>query len=92
MVAVEIVVSGHVQGVGFRAFVRDLALHSHIRGEVWNRYDGCVVIRADHESERELHDFVDALWRGPGRVSRVEVTHVSEPIVRPDFVIGPSRP
>jgi len=64
MRAVRIVVSGRVQGVGFRAFVRQVAHERGISGWVRNRPDGCVEAEAvGHEPE--LVEFVKALRVGP---------------------------
>lgn len=63
-------VSGHVQGVGFRAFVQRTAESLGLQGWVRNRWDGSV--EAVAEGEREiLEEFLSSLWKGP-RSSRVE--------------------
>jgi acylphosphatase len=58
------VVSGRVQGVGFRFFVRDAAAREGIRGWVRNLPEGAVEIEAhgDHEA---LIRFERAIRRGP---------------------------
>jgi acylphosphatase len=61
-----------VQGVGFRAFVRDLAEDREITGEVWNCYDRSVELTAFHDDASVLIDFASALRNGPGRVDSVE--------------------
>lgn len=58
------VVSGRVQGVGFRFFVRDAALREGIRGWVRNRDDGRVEIEAEGDAEALLR-FERAVRRGP---------------------------
>ena len=45
------VVSGRVQGVGFRFFVREAAQREGIAGSVWNRDDGCVEAAPAHRTE-----------------------------------------
>jgi acylphosphatase len=76
-------VEGHVQGVGFRAFVRDIAESLGLRGEVWNTRDraveGCVF-----GPEELLEDFILRLRSGPGRVDRVS----TQPLPRSDFPEG----
>lgn len=67
----RIVVFGRVQGVGFRAFTHAVATDLEVRGEVWNRRDGCVELIAIHEDDQMLDDFEYRLGRGPGRVDRV---------------------
>ena len=58
------VVSGRVQGVGFRLFVRDAAVREGIHGLVRNLPEGAVEIEAhgDHEA---LIRFERAIRRGP---------------------------
>jgi acylphosphatase len=70
MRAVRIVVSGRVQGVGFRAFVQRLADELGVTGWVRNRADGSVEAEAVGR-EPELVRFVEALRAGP-RHARVE--------------------
>jgi acylphosphatase len=68
-------ISGRVQGVGFRFFARDAAAREGIQGWVRNREDGRV--EAVGEGDREALDrFENHLRHGPpaSRVSQVEVT------------------
>jgi acylphosphatase len=70
-------VTGRVQGVGFRYFTRTEALREGLHGWVRNAADGGVEISA--EGDREALDrFERALRRGPlsARVEDVEVTDV----------------
>ena len=65
-------VSGHVQGVGFRAFTRTLAIRLGLRGWVRNLPDGRVeamVVGTD----KELKSFEAELRYGPphGSVSQI---------------------
>ena len=67
--AVRITVEGRVQGVGFRAFVSDLATQHNVRGWVRNRRDGKVealLIGA----QKEIDAVIAACRRGP-RLARV---------------------
>ncbi|MDD5657817.1 MAG: acylphosphatase [Elusimicrobia bacterium] len=65
------VVSGRVQGVGFRWFVQDLGRSLGLRGWVRNRPDGKV--EAEAEGRRaSLALFARELRGGPGRVDAVE--------------------
>lgn len=50
MISCEIVVTGKVQGVGFRRFVFNLAHQFNISGYVKNRYSGDVYILATGDS------------------------------------------
>ncbi len=76
---VSFTVSGHVQGVGFRAFARDEARALGLRGYVRNEWDRTVVGRAEG-APGELEAFRVALERGPvfGRVSRLDWNPLSE--------------
>ena len=76
---VAFTVSGHVQGVGFRAFARDEARGLGLRGYVRNEWDRTVVGRVEG-SVGDLDLFRAALERGPvfGRVSRLDWSPLSE--------------
>jgi acylphosphatase len=47
----HIVVSGFVQGVGFRYFVNEAAVKLHLTGWARNSYDGTVEIEAQGDEE-----------------------------------------
>ncbi|MEO7520709.1 MAG: acylphosphatase [Gemmatimonas sp.] len=57
-------VSGHVQGVGFRWFVRERARAIDVAGEVCNDDDGAVVIDVAGSSE-QITRIEDAIATGP---------------------------
>lgn len=57
-------VSGRVQGVGFRAFVRRHALDRHLTGYAENLGDGRVEIVVEGD-ERDLEDLLVKLRMGP---------------------------
>ena len=79
-IARRFILSGRVQGVGFRYFAQDAARREGLHGYVLNRDDGSV--EAVAEGERESIDrFERALRRGPSR-SRVEQVLIDE--VNPD--------
>lgn len=86
-VARHFLVSGRVQGVGFRWFVVDVARRENLRGHVRNLPDGRVEAAAEGETD-SLTRFETALWRGPtrARVEHVLVTDV-EPSGAADFGI-----
>jgi acylphosphatase len=72
------VVTGRVQGVGFRYFVRALARELKLAGRVWNRRDGAVEIEAAGP-EVTLAEFARRLLaEGPGRPTHVERTPLEE--------------
>ena len=64
MVRVRIVVTGVVQGVGFRYFTLHLARSLHLAGYVRNRMDGAVEVEAEGD-ENSVHAFLEDLSRGP---------------------------
>lgn len=70
------VVSGRVQGVGFRYFAQDAARRDGLNGYVMNRDDGTVEALAEGEAEA-VERFERAVRRGPSR-SRVEHVMVED--------------
>jgi acylphosphatase len=72
MVARRYVVTGRVQGVGYRNFVEHTAGKLNVDGYVKNRRDGSVEVFAMGTAE-ELQKLRNALERGPmmAQVSRV---------------------
>jgi acylphosphatase len=76
IVARRYVITGRVQGVGFRFFVEAAAAREGINGWVRNRPDGAV--EAWIEGDQEAVNRVDAaLRRGPGS-ARVDEVHVED--------------
>jgi acylphosphatase len=78
--AAEVVISGRVQGVGYRAWTRDRAQALGLRGWVRNEMDGSVraLIGGDEEA---LAAMLEALWEGPpaAQVEGVRVEDASMP-------------
>lgn len=72
--AVRVIVSGHVQGVGFRAFVQQQSVSHGVDGWVRNLRDGTVeaVLAGRNEA---VHALLDRLHEGPpaARVAEVAV-------------------
>ena len=75
-IARRFVVSGRVQGVGFRYFAQDAARREGLHGYVTNDDDGRVEVVAEGEAE-SVERFERALRRGPSR-SRVEQVIVDD--------------
>jgi acylphosphatase len=73
------IVSGRVQGVGFRNYVEHVAEKLGIQGYVRNRRDGSVEVYAISDPER-LKQLRSALQKGP---LMSDVTNVAE---KPDCV------
>ena len=70
----HVVIRGRVQGVGFRAFVEDVADERSLQGWVRNRRDGSVeAVFAGPETS--VTDAIEACRRGPrsARVTNIEV-------------------
>ncbi len=63
MVRYQVEVKGHVQGVGFRAFVSETAKKYQVTGTVMNRAEGSVEIVAQGEAE-ELTAFLADVKKG----------------------------
>ena len=78
MEAYVLVVSGHVQGVGFRWFTEREALKRDVRGYVRNLADGRVEVIAQGEKETLLQ-FCERVRRGPpaSRVEDVRIERVT---------------
>ena len=72
-VRVVAVVSGHVQGVGYRWFVRELASAAGLAGSARNLPDGRVEVVLEGDDET-VSSVIAALEgpRAPGSVSRVD--------------------
>ncbi len=81
-------VSGRVQGVGYRAFVRSMAIQLGVFGWVRNLPDGRVELSAQG-SLQALEDLEDALWAGPP-LAKVQELHLLDEPADPtlgDFVV-----
>lgn len=73
----EYIVSGRVQRVGYRYFVRQSALSFGVKGRVKNLANGKVRVRA---CGLKLAEFAKTLWKGNRfvRVDEIEVRELSE--------------
>ena len=89
MPARSAVIRGFVQGVGFRAYVIDLASDLGVSGAVWNRSDGAVQTVYEHEDSGILEEFERKLRGGPGRVESVEAEALENPLGAVGFRVGP---
>jgi acylphosphatase len=88
-VARRYVVSGRVQGVGFRYFTQDIASREGLSGSVRNLPDGSVEVLAEGD-EQSLARLEAALWRGPSpaRVDHVEVESIVPTGRHTGFIVG----
>lgn len=68
------IVSGRVQGIGYRHFVVNAAYECGLTGYVRNLHSGDVEVLAEGH-EDDLRSLIGALWRGPefARVEQVRV-------------------
>ncbi|MFT8310312.1 MAG: acylphosphatase [Sporolactobacillus sp.] len=74
MKSVHLMVSGRVQGVGFRYFIKQIASQYHIKGWIRNRDDGRVELAAEG-TDRQVDLFIRKMRRGTflARVEGVEI-------------------
>jgi acylphosphatase len=82
-------VSGRVQGVGYRMFALDAGRREGLHGHVRNLADGRVEVEAEGEAEA-LGRFEAALWRGPShaRVDDILIDDVAPTGRAPSFTIA----
>lgn len=64
IVSLKAHIRGHVQGVGFRVFIRSAAWHLGVRGFVRNMPDGTVQLVAAGP-RASLERLLQEVWRGP---------------------------
>lgn len=91
MLARHVIITGRVQGVGFRAWVQDAARDHGLTGWVRNRQDGSVEAWFQGD-DNAVEGMLDACADGPlhAVVSEVAVTqHSPDPQLR-QFIIQPS--
>ena len=76
MKCAHLIVSGRVQGVFFRANVRDKALQLRLKGYAKNLESGDVEVVAEGD-EKKINELVDFIKKGPGiaSVTGVQVKH-----------------
>lgn len=78
MKKVRLLVSGRVQGVGFRYATYTLALElGDIYGRVWNNDDGTVEILAQSADAAKLAKFIQEVRKGPSAWSKVSYVDVT---------------
>ena len=77
MSAFEIIISGRVQGVGYRYFVLRKAEFLNIKGYVKNLYDGRVKVLAIGD-DTAIEEFINELQNGPfmSHVSNIDITNI----------------
>jgi|SaaInlLV_10m_DNA_2_1039722.scaffolds.fasta_scaffold17522_3 acylphosphatase len=75
----KIIVSGKVQGVFYRAFIKEYAEKFGIEGTAQNADDGTVVVCASASSDK-LDEFIDVLYKGSPKASVEDV--IVEPLIK----------
>lgn len=83
MKSLEIIVSGRVQGVCYRAFVLHRANELNIKGYAKNLMNGNVKVIASGE-EDAMNIFINMLKEGPS-MARVDDVQTSEIIIGEEF-------
>ena len=75
----RLIITGNVQGVGFRAFVRNRAIKNNITGWVKNLNDGSVEALLSG-SQENLNKLIEITRRGTpwSKVSNVVVTYIED--------------
>ncbi len=79
----HIFISGDVQGVGFRAFIKRRAVENKLKGFVRNTSEGKVEILAQG-TEKKLKEFLEICEKGPIG-SSVDGLEVNEENIEEDF-------
>ncbi len=87
MIARRFLISGLVQGVGYRYFAQRSAAKHQVKGYVRNLDDGTVEAFVQG-AERSVNGFRDDLVTGP-KYSRVD--HIEELVVEPDSAYATFR-
>jgi acylphosphatase len=86
---VQVLISGHVQGVGFRFYARRHALALSLRGHARNLEDGRVEVVAEGPQDA-LEAFVERLREGPAgsHVRDCVVAWTDAPVAPAGFTIS----
>jgi len=75
MKRVHLIISGRVQGVGYRYFVREKADQCNIKGWVKNNIGGTVEVVAEGD-DKDIQTFVDYCRKGPS-LSLIENVNIN---------------
>ncbi|UOQ85819.1 acylphosphatase [Gracilibacillus salinarum] len=81
---IHVIVSGRVQGVGFRFFAQQAAAEHNTVGSVQNKEDGSVVIKAQGE-DNDIEAFLDQIRKGPSTFAKVKNLEITEENVSDKF-------
>ena len=81
MTARQVIYTGHVQGVGFRARVKRIATGFEVTGTVRNLPDGRVELQAQSFDEDELTEFLEAILESDlGSLVKDTELHIIKPL------------
>jgi len=91
MISIRVVISGKVQGVGYRAWTVGTASKMALKGWVRNRSDGTVEA-VFHGEEEVIHRMVEACKDGPAasHVNGITSYHYTEEFPDMGFVAKPT--
>ncbi|WP_157404547.1 acylphosphatase [Shouchella shacheensis] len=80
--AKKYIVSGRVQGVGYRKWIRKQALQHQLHGYAKNTKDGKVVVSVAGFNPDDIHEFKDICYLGPenARVEKVKGKDWNKPV------------
>ncbi|QQK74190.1 acylphosphatase [Salicibibacter cibarius] len=80
--AKKYIVSGHVQGVGYRKWIRKQALQHHLHGYTKNKPDGKVIVVVVGSDESDVRAFKDICAQGPekAQVEKVKAKEWEKPV------------
>ncbi|SFL86308.1 acylphosphatase [Gracilibacillus orientalis] len=81
---VHVIVSGRVQGVGFRSFTQQVAMENDVVGWVKNLDDGSVEIEAQGKDDK-VEKFFNQVKKGPSFFAKVKNIEITEKEIENTF-------
>ena len=81
--SIKIKITGSVQGVGYRNFIKKVADRFEVKGYVKNEADGSVVIIASGE-EKIINKIIDFCNNGP-RFARIDDIEINDIVLDEEF-------
>ncbi len=89
MRTLKIIITGRVQGVGFRFFLRQKAQLLDIKGYARNNSNGSLEVVAQSDNKDNLKNFLKECNRGPilASVSNVDISEEEDERTYPSFDI-----
>lgn len=79
----QIIISGSVQGVGFRPFVYNLAIKLNLKGYVSNNEFGVLIVL--QENEKTATDFLNEIKRKHPKNAKINGIQISEVVLQEKF-------